>query len=82
MRPPAEAASGSDTQRDQCCPLKTRQKISPEEILVRKVPDIRYGFRDTTHSRRDVSSRLLGHMAQHISTVNATIDPHGVPSSY
>ncbi|KAL0023934.1 hypothetical protein WJX77_001603 [Trebouxia sp. C0004] len=41
MRPSAEAAYVSDTQRDQCCPLRTSQKISPEEILVRKVPDIR-----------------------------------------
>ncbi len=46
MRPSAEAAYVPDTQRNQRCPLKTSQKISPEEILVRKVPDIRYDSRE------------------------------------
>ena len=46
MRPSAEAAYVSDTPRNQCCPLKTWQTISPEESLVRKVPDIRYDSRE------------------------------------
>ncbi|KAL0029744.1 hypothetical protein WJX79_007005 [Trebouxia sp. C0005] len=41
MRPSAEAAHVSNTQRNQSCPLTTSQKISPEEILARKVPDVR-----------------------------------------